>query len=357
MRGRDDASLRYRRFRLLTPAPKRGVALGWVCLALVSIIGLVGMAFDVGTLEVAAQRCQEVADSAALGAAAELPSGAVTPVALGIASANNIDGSGWPVTLTAENVNVYGPGASVGGITLGMDANAVEVTVTTPVEFRFIRLLGLRRATVRRTAIAARSLVTSGFPYVPIWIDEGTAWDAEHAPGKTVDILPSDGSCYKNVETGVHIPGAFGFLEPPPGVSFQTLIAGDPLTEAQYNSLVSNIGDTVSSKPGMAIGHWRSQLLARIEAGDTGIYDGDNAASFHPGNPRLIVTVLVTYIGGGGSNAIFRVDGYVAFFLDRIVGNGANSEIRATFVDYYIPGDATWGIPTYDGFYSAKLIV
>ena len=151
MRGQCEAGARDRRH-----GPRGGVALGWVCLALVSIIGLVGMAFDVGTLEVAAQRCQEVADSAALGAASELPSGPVTSVAQGIAEANTIDGHGWPVTLAPENVKVYGPGASVGGITLGMDANAVEVTVTTPVQFRFIRLLGLRQATVLRPAIAAR---------------------------------------------------------------------------------------------------------------------------------------------------------------------------------------------------------
>jgi len=350
VRGRSEVIRRYRRYGPLTTPRTRGVALGWVCVALVGLIGLVGMAFDVGTLEVAAQRCQEVADGAALGAATQLPTSAVTPTAIAIADANKTEGHGWPVGLAAGDVKVYGPGASLGETTLPMDANAVEVTVRGPVRFGFIRLLGLQTATARRTAIAMRGVNAEGFPFIPLWIDHTTADDARWAPG-TTNILMADGPSYED------IPGSFGFLDPGSNSMFRTLLSGGALTEAQLNECVYNIDDTVTAITGKRVGHWTQDLGARITAGSTGIYADDTAASYDPGNPRVIITALVTYTGGTGDGATFVIDGFVAFFLEDLVNVTGDKAIQARFLDYYIPGDETWGIPSFDGFYSVKLIV
>jgi Flp pilus assembly protein TadG len=347
---RTDVGRRSARRRLWLGIDSRGVALGWISVALVAIIGVAGMAFDLGTLEIAAQRCQEVADGAALGAATELPSGAVRPTALSIVDSNNTDGHGWGVTCSESDVVLYGPGASLGDLTLDANASAVEVTVHGPVEFGFVRLVGLERATAHRKAVAVRGIDGSGYPFVPMWIDRTTADEAEYAPG-TTNILMADGPSYEG------IPGSFGFLDPGSAGMFRKLLSGAELTEEELNTYVFDTDENVTATTGERVGHWTQDLGGRITAGSTGIYAGDTAESYTVGNPRVIVTALVSYIGGTGDNATFQIDGYVAFFLEDVVNVTGDKAIEATFLDYYIPGDETYGAPTFDGFFSVRLIL
>ena len=345
------SGIRYLRRRTRAGGARDGVALGWVCVALVGITGLVGMAFDVGSLEVAAQRCQEVADGAALAGATQLPAGPVVVTATGIASANNSEGAGWQVTCNSSDVNTYGPGDTVGGVVLGTDATAVEVTAHGPVSFGFIRLVGLESATAHRTAVAVRQTRTSGYPFVPIWIDRTTAEYAEYAPGET-NILMADGPTYPG------IPGSFGFLAPPDEctASFRELLGGEDLTEEEMHDAAYGMDDYVYAYPGLNVGQYTQELLDRIERGSEGIYADDTPDSITPGNPRVIITLVTTYVDDGGANAHFEVEGFVAFWLEDVVNITGDKAIEATFLDYYIPGDDLYDTPSYDGFFEVRLI-
>jgi len=337
-------------------ADSRGGAAGWVAVALVALLGLVGIAFDVGSLEVSAQRCQEVADGAALAAATELPDGAVTSTALDIVNVNNTEGKGWQVNSTAEDVIVYGPGSTVRGISLGPNTTAVEVTVHGPVTFGFSRVLGLENAAAQRTAVATRGIAAGGFPLVTMWIDTATAFNCYERNSYLDQILMAEGPHYPG------IAGSFGFLQAPEGstAGWFDLLQGYDLDEEDIATSLVAVGDTVYAKTGVDVGLFKAafasdQGRSRIERGSTGIYQYDTSDSFTDGNPRVIMCPLVTYDQDSGANAAFTVDGFAAFYLEGI--EQGQKQIHATFLDFYIPDDPIFGSPDYDGFYTVRLLL
>ncbi len=350
---------RSARCRLFVGIDSSGVALGWVSVALIATIGLVGMAFDLGILHIAAQRCQDIADSAALGAAAELPAAdAVRSTALGIVDSNNMDGHGWQVTCDESDIVLYGPGSTVGNTTLDSNANAVEVTVRSPVEFHFIRVLGLESTIARRRAIAMRG-ISDGVLLTPMWINHEIAEEV-WTSGKRHQILEYNESLAED------IPGSYGYLASPDGSTADEidLLQGYDLSEEDVATSQVSIGDEIYAKTGersgiiqRAFSHDPPDRNSRIERGSTGIYEGDTHEKYTSGNPRLMLVPLVSHVTGTGDNALFRIEGLAVFWLEDFVDGEDKDEIHAYFVDFYIPGDDTFGTPTFDGFFSVKLIV
>lgn len=333
-------------------SPRAGVAGAWVAVAFVALAGAAALVVDLGTLVVAAQRCQHVADAAALAAGSYLPSESdARAAALATVAANNSEGTGWPVECTAQDCTFFGPGDTVEGRVLGPYACALQVTVRADVNYTFGRLFGLNRAVAERHATILRA-PAEGIPLCTMWI----AHETPMVYGQRISLLMADGPHCAG------IPGSFGFLQSPPGCtanSFELLQDYD-LTQQDIETSFVNLGDSVWADTGVDVGTFRKALetdlgRARLERGTTGKFQYDTFNDYHEDNPRIMLIPLVTYLGGTGSNAEFRIEKFGAFWLEEV--NGGQKEIWGRFIQYDLPGgDPNSSLTIDTGVYATKLI-
>ncbi len=117
------------------------------------------MSVDLGRLTIAAQRCQDVVDGAALAAARSLPdTSAAQTAANSLIMSNNVEQPAFAVSSDSEDIATYGPGEFVGGYgTLQTGEAAVEVTGHLDVDFSFAPMLGVEGSTVTRSATALQT--------------------------------------------------------------------------------------------------------------------------------------------------------------------------------------------------------
>ena len=241
----------------LSRMPRQGLAGAWVVVSMVALMGAAAMVFDVGRLAIAAQRAQDVADSAALAGAPKLPySYTARQIALATVQVNNTEGTGWQVQCGSADVIYYGPNQTLAeGVVLGPWACALKVTTRAPVDYGFARVLGINGATARRSAIVIRGPV-AGVPICPMWI----AYDTPLTFGLSQEMHMADSPHYAG------IPGSFGWLSPPPGctVPFFDLLRGYgdgfPLTIEQVESSYVNVGSTVWAQTGESVGNFEKAL-------------------------------------------------------------------------------------------------
>lgn len=348
-------------YRLSAQGSRRGVASAWVVVAMVALMGAAAMAIDLGKLIVAAQRCQDVADSAALAGGTELPyHSATTSTVLATVQANNEEGTGWPVSCSSEDITFLGPGDTVAGMTLGQWSNGVQVEVHGPVQYSFARMLGLDGAVAHRRATVVRGPV-EGVPICTMWMA-----DADYVQYQQYEMLMADGPHYAG------IPGSFGFLQSPEGCTADwfSLLQGYGLT---YEDIESSFvraanddtgapGTTLYAKTGVDVGHFvkaldKDQGCARLERATDPDSDwaSDTIDNFHADNPRIMLIPLVTYLGDTGSNAMFRIEKFGAFWLESV--NQGQKSIKGRFIQYNMPGgDPNIELQHSTGLFATKLI-
>lgn len=312
---------------------RSGLAGAWVVAAMLALAGAAAMAIDLGQLVIAAQRCQDVADGAALAAATQLPyEASARTAALRVASSNNSDATGWPTECSSADVTFHPPGTVLGETTLGPYAHAMNVTVHAPVEFSFARLLGLNGTTAHRSAAVVRAPV-EGIPICTMWIAHNTPLNY----GQQINMLMADGPHYSE------IPGSFGFLQEPPGCTADwfKLLQAYGLTAQDLETSFVMVNSTVFAKTGVNVGNFKRALVddqgkSRMERGTTGKWASDTFTNYHPDNPRIMLVPLVTYIGDTGSNAAFNIENFGAFWLEGI--NQGQKEIWGRFIEFDMPG-------------------
>ncbi len=335
--------------------PRSGVASAWVVTALVALLGAAALVVDLGRLVLAAQRCQDVADSAALAAARELPSGtSARTAALKMVAANNSEGCGWPVQCEDSDLQFFPPGSSPvsGEPALGPYAHALRVTVHAQVDYSFARILGIRGATAQRSATVLRAPV-EGVPIATMWIAHGT----DLSYGQRQQMLMADGPHYAG------IPGSFGFLESPPGCTADwfSLLQGYGLSVQDVETSFVKIGDSLFAKTGVDVGHLRRALKqdqgnARLERGTSGEFAGDTFTDYDAENPRIMLVPLVSYVGGTGAGAEFRIEKFGAFWLEEVTTGHPNG-IWGRFIEYDMPGgDPNSSLTTSSGVFATKLV-
>lgn len=123
-----------------------GQTLVLAAFTLVTLMGFLGLGIDMGTLRHEQQVLQTVADSAALGGAAEIQYGLVTSGAQNAAALNSfVDGAGGD-TLTVNNPPASGPHAG--------NSMYVEVIATQAAPTYFMRLFSLATVNVHARAVA-----------------------------------------------------------------------------------------------------------------------------------------------------------------------------------------------------------
>lgn len=334
-------------------ARRAGVAGAWVVVAFVALAGAASMSIDLGRLVIAAQRCQDVADSAALAAATQLPyeTGA-RAAALRTAYANTTEATGWPVHCANSDLVFTPPNGTLpDGSPIGPWAHALTVTVHSDVEYTFGRIFGLTDTALSRSATVLRAPV-EGIPIATMWISHNTPLNY----GQQINMLMADGPHCAG------IPGSFGFLTSPPGCTADwfTLLQGYGLTWQDIETSFVRIGDSVFAKTGVNVGNFAKALdsdqgRARLERGTTGEFADDTFTVFHQDNPRIMLIPLVTYLGDTGTNAEFRIEKFGAFWLEGI--NQGQKEIFGRFIQYDMPGgDPNSDLTSETGVFATALI-
>lgn len=305
----------------------RGAVIVFAALILTALLACVGFALDGGHLYVAVQQCQNIADSAALGGAQELPyANLVRSRVAAYAEANMPDGHTDEFQVTSA---VYQTNQTIPGLGVAPYPGAVAVTVRKTVQYHFLQVVGLQGVTVQRRAVATKNV--GGSCIAPMWISNAT----QVQYGVQVNMLMADGPHYPD------IPGSFGFLRPNGNLDFEDCLKG-LITAEEAELQRVYVGDYVWAKTGLNTGQWRGALKtdsdSRLARASRPPYNSDTFTDFHPDNPRIMIVPFVTYVAGQGANAYFLVRRFGAFWLEDVITQGNDKRIIGRFLDFTNPG-------------------
>jgi hypothetical protein len=132
-------------------ADRRATELGQVmvliCLAIVTIMGLVGLVADVGSLQAQKQLLQTAADSAALAGAQESSYGDSVAAGKADAASNGFTSGQSGVVVTINNPPLSGPNTGKSGY--------IEAIVSRPEPTFFLRAVGMTTITISARAVSA----------------------------------------------------------------------------------------------------------------------------------------------------------------------------------------------------------
>src|SRR5579864_2583591 len=117
-----------------------------ICLAMVAILGLIGVVADVGTLQAQKQSMQTAADSAALAAAQESTYGDTVAAGKADAASNGFTDGANSVAVSINNPPTSGPNAGTSGY--------LEAVVKSPEPTYFLRVLGFSSINMSARAVA-----------------------------------------------------------------------------------------------------------------------------------------------------------------------------------------------------------
>jgi hypothetical protein len=228
-----------------------------ICLAIITIMGLVGLVADVGSLQAQKQLLQTAADSAALAAGQEVSYGDSVAAGQADATSNGFINRQNGVVVTINNPPLSGPNSGKSGY--------VEAIVSKPEPTFFLSALGWSTITIQARAVSA----AGNGPNCVYILDPSAASAASFIGNVTVQS-----SCGMLVDStsssGLYVDGNINITEPQTGVAggytssgnvvFSPLpktgivAAADPLAYVQapsygacgYNSFTLN-GNTGSS--------------------------------------------------------------------------------------------------------------
>ena len=93
------------------------------------------------------------------------------------------------------------------------------------------------------------------------------------------------------------------------------------------------MGQTAYGYAGLSTGQWVSALEQRLTSANTA-FPGETWDNYSPDNPRILIVPMVTYTGGTGSGASYRIEQFGAFWLQSIKGTGNPKGIVGQFMGY-----------------------
>lgn len=321
---------------------QQGSILIVVALAMTALLGAAAIVADVGLLYVTKARLQNGLDAAALAGAQLLPAQTAEAVsnAVNYAGANGI---------SEDKLTVQ----------LAMDNHEIIVTGERQVNTLFARIWGINSNTVRATAKAMMVPPAALAGIVPISI-QLSAFQNGIQYGHEYTLKEGGGDQFGN--------GWFGALDLP------HLDEHEPEGANWYeNNLANGYAGTV--KIGDVIPVRTGNISGKTEDGVNSRYDKDTnppsntPTSYAQDAPEIVYVPVVVPV----DNHNIRIVGFAAFFLERITGNGNNSEIKGQFlrtviVDGQAEGSQTdirqteeeiavGGSPNDFGLYAPKLIL
>jgi len=316
---------------------RKGAVLVLLVLALMILLGSAAMTIDVGRIFIAAERTQSVADAAALAAVPVLGNGpAVEQAVLASVRVNNESPGGFKVQCQGLNargepdVTLYGPGSTLpdGTVVTGPLTSGVTVTCHIYAPHTFAHIYGADGAMVTRRATVLKGAMGGGL-CTPMWIAATTPV----VEGQTQNVFMG--------HTG--IPGNFGWLDIPreADMRWYDIISGEPFTTATREALTFGLGDVVDGLTGVAVGRWQHALRERIERAALAPWTGQTWNNCAPDNPRVMLIPMVTYLGESGTNALYRIERFTAFWLEGTTTGGAAGSVKVItgrFIHYETSG-------------------
>jgi hypothetical protein len=145
-----------------------GVAVFYVIVALVAMLGFVSFAVDLGRVQLAKTELRRAADAAARAGADALPKGSTTAInaAIALAAANKVDGAPLILQTSDVTVGMWTNGVFTAG---GQSPNAVQVSARrNPVPLLFAQILGMKACNVTAVSVARYTPSQGGFGIVGI---------------------------------------------------------------------------------------------------------------------------------------------------------------------------------------------
>lgn len=276
---------------------ERGTAIILVVMGFTVLLGTVAFAVDAGMLYLEHTRLARAADAAVLAGGQELPDTVkARSEALEYITRNDVDASGVTVGFSPDN-------------------KEITVSMTKTVDLYFARFIGFTSLQVTGRATARISPVVKVKGIIPVGINE--------------ILLPlSVGSEYE-IKAGAHsnVQGWREVLEYP-GENGAT-----DYRDTSFNGYfdVVQINDVVGKAPGNMSGPTVQGLQARIDA----CSDGCTWDNYQPGCPRVVLVPIYRDL----STQNVKIVGFASVFLERVVGNGQDSEVYATYINYSVPGE------------------
>jgi Flp pilus assembly protein TadG len=173
---------------------RRGIAIIYVIIALVAMLGFCSLAVDLGRVQTAKTELRRAADAAARAGAAYIPQGtsAVQSAAIAIASQNKCDGANVVLTNSNIQVGIWNKSTSTFSTSGSADNvttfNAVQISALrtkangNPIPLLFGSILGASTCNVTATSVAA--LVAVSAPITDYVSAHGNPWLAGQPAGK-----------------------------------------------------------------------------------------------------------------------------------------------------------------------------
>jgi hypothetical protein len=333
---------------------ERGFVLITTVLSLVVLMAFLGLAVDVGYVQLVKTRMQTAADAAALGGAQELRangSAAVVTAARGDAALNGFTNGQNGVTVTVNNPPTSGYYQS--------DSTAVEVIISQSVPAFFLELTGTSSTNVRARAVARQESGTSCL----YTLDPSSAGTLSASGGITVQancgvVVNSSSSQAATISggarviaTSVSIVGNYsvsggGSISPTPVTGATS--EGDPLSYLPTPSIgtctqtnISISGTTRTLDPGVYCNGLRLSGGAIVTL-NPGTYILEGGGLNVSGGSRISGTGVMFYLtagsgysygavnlsGGTTANLVAPTTGAYAgilFYQDRSISSGTSS--------------------------------
>lgn len=291
---------------------EKGSASVLVMLMMVLLLSGVGVAIDVGAVIIQRTELSNALDYAALAGAQELPLSAskARAVASSYLSQNNIDPS------TVE-------------ITIALDLKSIELKGTKPVEYLFLKVLGLTTTDVTATSkviLGATSSVKGGLR--PFAVE-----DFPYAYGALITLKQGAGDGYH---------GNYGVVA----------LGGTGSSVYEENALFGykgeiKVGEEIDTEPGN-MASVSNQLKTYINN------INDSFENHSRSSDRLWTIPLVDSLAENGRGSVL-VTGFAQVYVEDIVKKSGKIEIQARFVRFVVNGDIDVTLED-RGTYGVKLV-
>jgi hypothetical protein len=293
-------------------ALKRGQIAVAMLLVMIPLLGVIGLATDLGLLFFHWGIVQKAADSAVLAGAGYLPNHPSTAQtkATGYANQNGLKNS------------------EIVSNTVAPDNMSITMTTSRTVPYYFLQLVGLSSGTVKPIAKAgihqdtegARGLIPVGLPC--------TATSCNYTTG----------TLYHLVQAGTN--GNGGSWNVGPGNWGRLALGGSGATQFENNLINGylgsiNVGDKINAETGQVNGPTNEGVnVARVDAGlaINGTVTNPTLATVPAYDPRLVAVPLIDFTGATGTSVQVTVMGFAMMWLDSYTSQGPNKTLNAYFL-------------------------
>jgi hypothetical protein len=290
-------------------------------LAMVTMVGALGLCTDVGVFYFNWMQLQKAADSAAIAGAIHLT---------GIPASTD---NSQVVAAANQYAQLNGiKSAEIVSTTVASDAKSVTIQLQRTVPYVFARVLGLSQGVVAARATAGLNNTLSPLGMLPIGLP-CTASDSSQANcnGKYKEYSQGGGLYNLNTKFPLGSTGSWGKL----ALGGSGMPAFENNIIYGYNGAPLNIGDLVSPETGNAGQPTVSAFDSRMSnAGES--WSGANSvppSTLSSTDPQAVLVPMVDFTGGNGNSQQFPITGFAEMYIVTVKKSGGNDvEIDAYFI-------------------------